>query len=188
VTREAPTDRRPADTEGPAGEDGRERPTADGREETADERLDRNTSEMVQELRVGAVGVQVLFAFLLIVPFNQGWKYVTHFDRDVYFATLACIAIATALLLAPSVHHRVLFRERAKGYLVRVGNRLMISAMVFEVAGLTGIFVLIGNYVFGATLAGIAGAATATAVAWLWFGIPYMHKLRAPRTRGPDRQ
>ena len=63
-------------------------------------------------MRVAAVGIQVLFAFLLVVPFNQGWKQVSEFDRYDYFVTLLCIAIAAALLIAPSIHHRVLFRRR----------------------------------------------------------------------------
>jgi Family of unknown function (DUF6328) len=83
----------------------------DGRHETRDERLDRNTAEMVQELRVGSVGIQVLFGFLLVVPFNVGWKHTTTFEHRVYYVTLICIAFATVLLIAPSVHHRLLFRE-----------------------------------------------------------------------------
>lgn len=65
--------------------DDRSEPAHDGRDETREERLDRNTTEMVQELRVGAVGVQVLFAFLLVVPFNAGWKLTTSFERVVYY-------------------------------------------------------------------------------------------------------
>lgn len=73
----------------------------DNRDETELERLDRNTSELVQEMRVAAVGIQVLFAFLLVVPFQTGWKHVTGFERYDYFVTLVCIAIATVLLIAP---------------------------------------------------------------------------------------
>ena len=101
------------------------RPADDGREETQLERLDRNTNELVQEMRVAAVGIQVLLAFLLVVPFQTGWKVVTSFDRYEYFVTLVSIAIAAALLIAPSIHHRILFRGHEKAYVVDVGNRLV---------------------------------------------------------------
>jgi Family of unknown function (DUF6328) len=77
------------------------RPADDGREETQLEQLDRNTNELVQEMRVAAVGIQVLLAFLLVVPFQTGWKNVTSFDRHEYFVTLVSIAIAAARLIAP---------------------------------------------------------------------------------------
>jgi hypothetical protein len=157
----------------------------DRQEEPPHERLDRNTSDFLGEVRIAATGIQVLFAFLLIVPFNQGWKYVTSFDRYVYYATLVCVAVATALLLAPSINHRILFRQHEKAYLVRLGNQMMIAAMVFEVAALTGILVLISNYVFGGVAAGIAGGVTAVITVWLWFGIPFIHQLRDPSPTDP---
>ncbi len=156
----------------------RSEPADDGRDETREERLDRNTAEMVQELRVGAVGIQVLFAFLLVVPFNTGWKQTTEFEHVVYYLTLVCIALATVLLIAPSIHHRVLFRQGEKPYLVRMGNRLMISGMVFLAAGLAGIFVLISDFVFGGWPATVAGLVTAIVVVALWFGIPLWHRAR----------
>ena len=164
--------------DGPRIDDGSERAADDGRDETRAERLDRNTTEMVQELRVGAVGVQVLFAFLLVVPFNAGWKLTTRFEHVVYYVTLVCIAIATALLIAPSIHHRVLFRQGEKPFLIGLGNRLMIAAMVFVAAGMAGIFVLISDFLFGGWAATIGGVLTATTVAGLWFGIPLWHRAR----------
>jgi hypothetical protein len=155
----------------------------DGRHETREERLDRNTAEMLQELRVGAVGIQVLFAFLLVVPFNAGWKQTTDFEHAVYFVTLVCIAVATTLLIAPSIHHRVLFRQGEKPYVVEVGNRLMIIGMGFVVAGMAGIFVLICDFLFGEPVAALAGGVTALVVAGLWFGIPLRHRARAPSRR-----
>jgi hypothetical protein len=77
-------------------------------------------------------------AFLLVVPFQAGWKYTSRFEHYTYYVTLVCIAISMVLLIAPSVHHRVLFRDRQKRYIVSLGNRLMITAMAFVGAGLTG--------------------------------------------------
>ena len=163
-------------------------PADDGRDETREERLDRNTAEMVQELRVGAVGVQVLFAFLLVVPFNAGWKLTTSFDHVVYFVTLVCIAVATALLIAPSVHHPVLFREGEKPFLIGVGNRLMITGMAFVAVGMAGIFVLISDFLFGGWAATIGGVLAAVVVAGLWFGIPLWHRARVRRDVATDAQ
>jgi hypothetical protein len=142
---------------------------------------------MVQELRVGAVGIQVLFAFLLVVPFNAGWKYTTSLERATYYVTLICIAISTALLIAPSVHHRVLFRQGEKPFVVWLGSRLMIAGMAFLTAGMTGIFVLITDYVFGGVAAVIAGALTALAVSSIWFAVPLLRRAHAnSRERFPD--
>ncbi len=156
----------------------------DGRNETEEERLDRNTVELLNELRVASVGIQVLFAFLLIVPFNTGWRKVTSFDRYDYYVTLLCIAIAAALLIAPSIHHRILFRQGEKAYIVAVGTRLTIVAMAFLTVGLTGIIVLISHVIFGGTTAAIVGACTALVVAGLWFGIPLLRRA----TRGAQRR
>ncbi len=158
----------------------RDEPAEDGRDETELERLDRNTAELVQEMRVASVGIQVLFAFLLVVPFQTGWKHVTAFDRNEYFVTLLCIAAAAALLIAPSIHHRLLFRRREKPYIVELGNRLVILAAVFLTLGFTGIIVLISHVIFGGVTAAVAGACTAVGVSVLWFGIP-LNRLRKSR-------
>jgi hypothetical protein len=147
-----------------------ERP--DDRDERPLERLDRNEVELMGELRVAGTGIQVLLAFLLIVPFNARWGRVSSFDRDVYFVTLLCIAAAAALLIAPTVHHRVLFRRGEKDYLVALGNRSAIVAMALLTVGLTGILVLISNVLFGTVAAIIVGVAAFSGVAFLWFGIP----------------
>lgn len=142
-----------------------------GRDEAPQERLDRNQTELMTELRVAGAGVQVLFGFLLIVPFNTRWSDVSSFDRAVYFVALICVAVAAVLLIAPMVHHRLLFGEGEKGYLVRVGNRSAIVAMVFLSVGLTAILVLISNVVFGGVTPVIVGIVAAATLGWLWFGV-----------------
>jgi hypothetical protein len=142
------------------------------RNELPMERLDRNSIELMGQLRVAGTGVQVLLAFLLVVPFNAGWRHVTAFDRYVYYVTLLCIAAAAALLIAPSVHHRMLFRRGEKRYLVELGNRLAIIAMVLVTIGLTGILLLISNVLFGGVAAAIVASTALIGVATLWFGMP----------------
>jgi O-antigen/teichoic acid export membrane protein len=147
-------------------------PAEDGRDESSLERLDRNTTELLNELRVAGTGIQVMLAFLLVVPFNAGWRRVNSFDRYAYYVTLLCMALAAVLLIAPSIYHRILFRRAQKAYIVAVGNRLAILAMAFMTVGLTGVIVLISDVVFGAAVAVIAGVLTAITVSVLWFVIP----------------
>src|ERR1700761_8411140 len=96
--------------------------SGDGREETPLERLDRNMEELTGELRVVVTGVQVLFAFLLIVPFNTGFQGVGPFERAVYAVTLLLAAIAAVCLIAPAAEHRWLFRHDDKRHLVFASN------------------------------------------------------------------
>jgi hypothetical protein len=144
----------------------------DDRDETEDERLDRNTTELVGEVRIAAVGIQVLFAFLLVVPFNTGWKNVSAFQRDVYFVALVCIATAAALLIAPTIHHRLLFRQHQKKYLVELGSRLVIWAAALLAVGLVAIMVMLSDYLFGGVASAIVGVLGAVFVITLWFVIP----------------
>jgi hypothetical protein len=137
----------------------------------------------MQQLRVAGTGIQVLLAFLLVVPFNARWSQATAFDRYVYFVTLLCTAAAAVLLIAPSVHHRVLFRHGEKRYLVTMGNRMAIIAMVLVTVGLTGILLLISNVLFGGVTAAIVAVVTLVGAATLWFGLPLRQMRRESRER-----
>ena len=98
---------------------------AERRNESEEERLDRNLIELLQGLRVASLGVQVLFAFLLVVPFQQGWDGVTEFEKTVYYVTLLLTAAACICLIAPIARHRIRFRELDKEWIVdtRTGTR-----------------------------------------------------------------
>ncbi len=165
----------------------RQSPTHGGsRDEPDSERLDRNVTDLLNELRVAGTGIQVMFAFLLVVPFNAGWKQASAFDRWVYFGTLLCIATGAVLLIAPSVHHRLLFRRHQRAYLVRVGTRLAIVAAGFIAIGLTGILVLVSNFVFGTVAAVTVGIATAIVVTALWFALPLRRRGDTPERIEPE--
>ena len=120
-----------------------------------------------------------MFAFLLVVPFNAGWKTASSFDRDVYFVALLCVAFATVLLIAPSIHHRLLFRQHERAYLVRVGTRLAIAAAGFLALGLTAILVLVANFVFGTAAAVPVGIAAGIVVNSVWFLVPLGRRRRS---------
>lgn len=152
----------------------------DDRDETPDEKLDRNTIELLNELRIAGSGIQILFAFLLVVPFNAGWTKTSPFERTVYFVTLVLVAISAVLLLAPPVQHRLLFRHHEKRYLVMLGNRLAIAGMVFLGFGLTGILVLLSDYVVGGVAPIVAGVVTFVSVGGLWFALPMVRRSREP--------
>lgn len=142
------------------------------RRETEKERLDRNLLELLNELRVALPGVQVLFAFLLAVPFQSRWDQVTAFQRDVYFATLCCALIATALMIAPTAYHRLNFRARRKRELVMISNRLAIAGITFLAIALVGVMVLIADILFGAVATAIFGGLAALLFVLLWFVLP----------------
>ncbi len=155
-----------------APQNGRNQASPSERSESSLERLDRNTTELLNGLRVAGTGIQVLFAFLLVLPFNTGWKRVSTFDRWDYFISLLCIATAAVLLIAPSIHHRMLFRRGQKAYIVTVGTRLAITAVAFLSVGMTGILVLIANVVFGTAAAIVVGVFAGAFIGGVWFALP----------------
>ena len=101
--------------------------TPDDRHETPDERDDRNLMELLQELRVAGLGVQVLFGFLLSLPFTNGFAKLSHAQRGLYMADLILAALATILLVGPVAYHRLVFRHHLKNPLVNVANRSAIA-------------------------------------------------------------
>jgi uncharacterized protein DUF6328 len=154
---------------------------ASGREETEKERLDRNLIELLNELRVALPGVQVLFAFLLTVPFTQRFSTLTNGQEKIYYATLVCTAISTALLIAPSAHHRINFRQQEKRYIVFLANRLTIAGLAFLALAMSGVMLLITDILYGTTATVVAVTATVLLFAVLWYVMPLVRRVR----RGP---
>ena len=148
-----------------------------GREESEGERLDRNLSELLQELRVALPGVQVLFAFLLAVPFQQGFTQITGFQEKAYFATLLCTAISAALLISPTAYHRLNFRRQKKKELVIVSNRLVIAGMTFLALAMTGAVMLITDVLFGTAATIVFSLAAAAMFVAFWGLLPLRHRL-----------
>jgi uncharacterized protein involved in cysteine biosynthesis len=149
-----------------------ERHPETGRRETEAERVDRNLQEMLGELRVALPGVQVLFAFLLVVPFNQRFADVTGFQRTVYFMTLLFTTASTVCLIAPTAHHRLEFRHQNKEEIVRTGNRIVVLGLGLLAIAMTGAVLLITDFLYGSTTTTVAAAGVALAFAALWFLIP----------------
>jgi hypothetical protein len=143
-----------------------------GYDEDPKERVDRELIELLNELRVALPGVQVLFAFLLVVPFSQRFDVLTASDRRVYFAAVLGSAAASAFLIAPSAHHRLRFRSGAKERMLKVANALAIAGMVALAFSMGCVVYVISTVIHSAaTAAVITGAVTAGIVA-LWFVLP----------------
>jgi hypothetical protein len=146
------------------------------RDETTPQRLDRNTIELLNELRIAGTGIQVMFAFLLILPFNAGWKQVDGFERTVYFITLLVVALAAFLLMAPPIHHRLLFRHGEKRFLIRVGNYMAIGGMTCLGLGFIGILVLVSDVVVGGAAPAVVGILAGAVIGGLWFALPLIRQ------------
>jgi hypothetical protein len=136
------------------------------------ERLDRELLELLNELRVAIPGVQVLFAFLLTVPFTQRFEQVTQFQKYVYFVTLLCSATASAFLIAPSSYHRLRFRQREKQQMVLTSNRLAIVGLGFLALAINGVVLLITDVLFREATTILVTALTALVFVGLWYVLP----------------
>ncbi len=153
-----------------------ERPS--GRDESEAERLDRNLGELLQELRVALPGVQVLFAFLLAVPFQQNFTKISEFEKKVYFATLLLTALSAALLIAPSAYHRLTFRYQQKHRLVFISNRLAIAGLVTLALAMTCAILLITDILFGTVATVVTCTAALAMFAVLWAVLPLKRRFK----------
>jgi Na+-driven multidrug efflux pump len=135
-------------------------------------------AELLQEVRVAQTGTQVLFAFLLGVPFTQRFADVTTFQRTVYFVTLLAAAIASAFLIAPSAYHRLLFRQREKSFVIESANWLVIIGLGFVAVAMSGVILLITDVLYSDTAAAIVTAAVAGLFVVLWYVVPLSRRIR----------
>jgi hypothetical protein len=142
------------------------------------QRVDRELMELLQELRVAVVGIQVLFAFLLTVPFTLRFETVTTFQRNVYFVTLLLSALATVFLIAPSAQHRLLFRKQDKARLLKRSNVLALIGMILEALAITGVVLLITDLLFSTTAVVVTSAGIGLMFVVFWFARPLERRYR----------
>src|SRR4051812_26105437 len=164
----------PADPAGP----GSPITTTPDRNETPTERLDRNLNENLQELRVALPGVQVLFAFLLTVPFSQGLTRMTAFEKDLYVVVLLSTALATFLLIAPTAYHRFLFRQGRKAEIVAFANRAILIGLGFLAFAMVGAILLVTHLLFGAGAAVPITVVFGVIIGGLWYAFPLLRARR----------
>ena len=141
------------------------------RSEEEQERLNRQLTELLTELRVAMPGVQVLFAFLLAVPFQQRFQSVSPFQRDVYLGTLLAAATATAFFIAPSAYHRIAFQQHEKERIIQMGTRQFLCGLVALALAMNGAVLLVTDVLFRAPTVIVVMLCVGTLFVWLWFGI-----------------
>ena len=144
--------------------------------EDRQERTARELFELLNELRLILPGVQVLIAFLLMVPFTQRFPDLDDLETGVFFMTLLCTAVATALLIAPSAHHRLLWRRGVREQRLVVGNVLTIAGLIFLLPAIVGVVFVITAFLFGLTVAVIVTGLLALFFALLWFIFPLRYR------------
>ncbi len=147
-------------------------------EESRKERANRELIEMLNELRVALPGVQVLFAFLLTVPFSFGFSEVSDFQRRAYFVTLVASALASGLLIAPAAQHRVLFRQHDKENLLRRANRYATAGVAVLAIAIIAAVILVLDFIYGRTTALVTGGILAALLAWWWLALPLRQRSR----------
>jgi hypothetical protein len=133
---------------------------------------DRQLAEVLQELRVAITGGQILFSFLLTVPFSQGWKQTTDMQQTLYLLTLLTIAAATGCFISPTAAHRLRFHQRDRSFLVSYANRAAIAGLVFLTVAMLSAVLLVTDYVYSRTTAIFSTVALALVLLGLWFAVP----------------
>ena len=155
--------------------------------ESEDQRHNRELIELLNELRVALPGVQVLFAFLLAVPFSNGYSKVTKFEKDTFFVSLIATAVSSALLIATPSIHRLRFRADDKERLLVVSNVLTIAGLFCLAVAITCAVFVITDFLFHHSWAAAFAAIVAAAFLLLWYGVPLGAAIRdfrrSPRVR-----
>jgi O-antigen/teichoic acid export membrane protein len=141
-------------------------------EESREDRHNRELIELLNELRVALPGVQVLFAFLLAVPFANGFPKLGKLDRDIYFVAVIATALSTVLLIAPSSYHRLRWRRHDKERMLVVSNTLTIAGLACLAVATTSVVFVITDFLFRRAWAATFAAFVAACFLVLWYGLP----------------
>lgn len=153
--------------------------------ETEKERVDRELIELLNELRVALPGIQVLFAFLLLLPFQQAFAQVTPLERALYYVAFAATAAASIFLIAPSTYHRIRFRDGDKERMLRTSNVLLLAGTALLGLAIATVSFLITDVLFGEAAGAVAAVIAAGIVAWFWFGLPLNRKVQDAESADP---
>ncbi len=145
-------------------------------DESAKQRWDRNFSDLLQELRVAQTGVQILFAFLLTLPFSARFASVSTFDRATYLVTLLSAALAAGMLIAPVAYHRMLFRQHRKPEVVRSSHRMASGGLAFLMISIVGSVLLVTDSALNRTIAYFSAGFVAVCLLALWGLLPLLRR------------
>jgi hypothetical protein len=155
-------------------------------DESEKDRVDRELIELLNELRVALPGVQVLFAFLLLLPFQQTFDKMTELERGVYLVAFLAALGASVLLIAPSTYHRIRFRDGDKAQMLETGNRLLLAGTVCLAVAISASAFLVAELLYGGVVGGLIAAGAAMFIVWFWYGIPISRKLRGLQSGPPE--
>jgi hypothetical protein len=150
-------------------------------EQRPPEELDQEWGELVEEHRLAMPGTQVLFAFLLVLPFQNRFQELTQNQVYIYFSALLCAAVAIILLITPTANHRLSWRRGDKEALLGAANRTAIAATVFLAAGMAASVYLITDFLFGEPATGLVTAPLGALFIWFWYGQPLVRRMRQRR-------
>jgi hypothetical protein len=148
------------------------------RSEEEQERLNRQMMELLNELRVAMPGVQILFGFLLTVPFQQRFAQTNDFQQTVYFATLICAAIAAAFLIAPSAYHRVMFQQQDKPNIIHIGTGQFLIGLAALLLAMNLAVLLVTDWLFDTGTVAVTVALIASLYLSLWFGFGLVRRMQ----------
>jgi Family of unknown function (DUF6328) len=146
--------------------------------ESADERQNRQLTELLNELRVALPGVQMLFGFLLAVPFSQRFSAISSNQRLLYYIAFISAAAASVCFIAPTSFHRIVWQRGRKAVLLRVSNALAIAGTVCLAAAITAVVLFITSYLYGSSRAALAGGLILAALVSLWYLLPLAVRIR----------
>jgi hypothetical protein len=147
--------------------------------ESKEERVNRELIELLNELRVALPGVQVLFAFLLAVPFSQRFAEVTDVQKDAYMVALLCTMAGSVFLIAPAAHHRIRFRDPDKESLLKLSNAFAIVGTALLAVAMTAVVFLVSDLLFQDPLTAVLTGLTAGLFVVVWFVLPLLSKTRS---------
>jgi ABC-type Mn2+/Zn2+ transport system permease subunit len=147
-------------------------------EQRSKEELNQEWGELVEEHRLAMPGVQVLFGFLLVLPFQNRFERLTTNQEYVYFSALMCATIAVVLLITPTAAHRIRWRQADKEALLHVATRTAIAATVFMASAMTASVYLITDYLFGEPATAVVTALVAAAFILFWYGFPLWRRFK----------
>jgi hypothetical protein len=160
-------------------------PVAPARE-TPKQRRDRELIELLNELRLATPGVQLVFGFLLIVPFNERFADTTDFQRGLYVLSLVLTAVATILLIGASVQHRLLFRRHFEKRMLPVANRISLVGLTCLGLGMISALLFVTHFVFGAVAATVIGTLVGLLMVSVWYALPLVRARAAERSAEDD--
>ena len=150
-------------------------------DESKEDRHNRELIELLNELRVALPGVQVLFAFLLVVPFSNGFPKLGKLDRDIFYVAFIATALSTVLLIAPSSYHRLRWRRHDKERLLVTSNRLTIAGLACLAVAITSVVFVLTDFLFHRAWAATFTAFVAACLLVLWYGLPLAAAIRDRR-------